>query len=308
MSDALGMSVGTTNLAAAGVGRAPVIRRAVVTLFGHAPPQVGTPSADPAGLTLSGFVERVGDPVPLVAADGSSYPAEQLLVEALETMAGLAVPTQAALSADIAIAVPSYWPATTTAALQNALGASTLLAPDGAAAATGFRCRGRVDVAERQPRTAPQRRRRPDRRRRQRHQRHAGRRDVGVRAHRGATRFGDLAGDQIDQDLLALVLDKAGAGDADRPPRSPRWPGYATTAARPKSGCPPSPSPRWWWSGPVSARGGGHPRGAGGPDRACPRRSVRCAGRRHVARRSHPGPGGVDRADRRRSGHSAADR
>ncbi|MDT7732268.1 MAG: hypothetical protein QOK45_2521, partial [Mycobacterium sp.] len=84
MSDPLGLSIGTTNLVAARVGNQPVIRRSVLTLFGHAAPEVGVPSAHTDGLTLSGFVERVGDPVPLVAADGSSHHADQLLVEALQ--------------------------------------------------------------------------------------------------------------------------------------------------------------------------------------------------------------------------------
>ena len=58
MSDPLGLSIGTTNLVAARVGNQPVIRRSVVSL------------AD--GSVLDGFVERVGDPVPLVAPDGAT--------------------------------------------------------------------------------------------------------------------------------------------------------------------------------------------------------------------------------------------
>ena len=46
MSDPLGLSIGTTNLVAARVGNQPVIRRSVVTLFGHAAPEVGMPSAN----------------------------------------------------------------------------------------------------------------------------------------------------------------------------------------------------------------------------------------------------------------------
>ena len=41
---------------------------------------------------LTGFVERVGDPVPLVAADGTRYPAEQLLVAVLDEAAAAAMP------------------------------------------------------------------------------------------------------------------------------------------------------------------------------------------------------------------------
>src|SRR5215217_9235637 len=71
MTDALGLSIGATNLVAARVGRPPVMRRAVLTLFPDRAPEVGAPAEDPAlgqpGVVLSGFVDRVGDPVPLVA-------------------------------------------------------------------------------------------------------------------------------------------------------------------------------------------------------------------------------------------------
>ena len=69
MSDPLGLSIGTTNLVAARVGNQPVIRRSVLTMFGHAAPEVGMPSAHTEGMVLNGFVERVGDAVPLVGAD-----------------------------------------------------------------------------------------------------------------------------------------------------------------------------------------------------------------------------------------------
>src|ERR1051325_8667124 len=86
MSDPLGLSIGTTNLVAARVDNQPLIRRSVLTLHGNAAPDVGVPSAHTDGVVLSGFVERVGDPVPLVASDGSSHHADQLLADALEAM------------------------------------------------------------------------------------------------------------------------------------------------------------------------------------------------------------------------------
>ena len=68
MSDPLGLSIGATNLVAARVGRPPVMRRAVLTLFSDRAPEVGVAAENPAlnqpGVVLSGFVERVGDPVP----------------------------------------------------------------------------------------------------------------------------------------------------------------------------------------------------------------------------------------------------
>ena len=57
--NSLGLAVGATNLAGTGDGQRPVVRPAAVTLE-H-------------GLTLTGFVDRVGDPVPMVAQDGSQH-------------------------------------------------------------------------------------------------------------------------------------------------------------------------------------------------------------------------------------------
>src|SRR6202165_4551123 len=106
MSDSLGLSIGMTNLVAARVGRPPVMRRSVLTLFSGRAPEVGVPGENPnltqPGLVLSGFVERVGDPVPLIAADGSSHRGERLLVEALDAMAHTV-----GSGAPIAIAVPA---------------------------------------------------------------------------------------------------------------------------------------------------------------------------------------------------------
>ncbi len=54
-------------------------------------------------------------PVPLVAADGSSYRGEQLLVEALDVMVSI---TGGQPAADIAIAVPAHWGMPTLRALR----------------------------------------------------------------------------------------------------------------------------------------------------------------------------------------------
>ena len=91
MTEPLGLSIGTTHLVAARVGRPPVTRRSVLNVFTDRAPEVGVPaeiSGLPAPrLVLSGFVDRVGDPVPLVAADGSAHRGEQVLAEALDAMA-----------------------------------------------------------------------------------------------------------------------------------------------------------------------------------------------------------------------------
>ncbi|MGB7505352.1 MAG: Hsp70 family protein, partial [Mycobacterium sp.] len=214
MTDPLGLSIGTTNLVAASVGQQPVIRRSVLTVFGHAAPEVGTPPAHRGdGVVLSGFVDRIGDSVPLVAADGASYPAEQLLVEALESMAGLAAPQP---PADVAIAVPSYWTPAMSGALHAALRASSILAPggmvprlipDAVAALTALNANPGIN---RQGVVALL--------------------DFGgggtsitladaasaFTVIDGTDRFPDFAGDQIDQALLSHVLDGiAGGGDVD---------------------------------------------------------------------------------------------
>ncbi|OCB52960.1 molecular chaperone [Mycobacterium vulneris] len=126
MSGPLGLSIGTTNLVAARVGNQPVSRRSVLTLSTDRTPQVGMPESG-SGVTLSGFVERVGDPVPLVAPDGASYPADTLLVEALDAMVELA----GGPSEQLAIAVPAHWGAPTMRALRNALRTNPSFSRDG---------------------------------------------------------------------------------------------------------------------------------------------------------------------------------
>src|ERR1700752_617555 len=128
MSDPLGLSIGTTNLVAARVGNQPVIRRSVLTLSGQAAPEVGVPSTHTDGIVLRGFVERVGDPVPLVATDGSAHHADQLLVDALQAMV-YAVGDQP--SPETAIAVPAHWGTSTMWALRNAMRSNPTLAPNG---------------------------------------------------------------------------------------------------------------------------------------------------------------------------------
>ena len=63
MRSSLGISLGTANLIAVADGR-PTARPSVVTTT--------------SGLTVTGFVERIGDPVPLVLADHSVHRAEAL--------------------------------------------------------------------------------------------------------------------------------------------------------------------------------------------------------------------------------------
>jgi hypothetical protein len=122
-----------TNLVAARAGAVPVTRRAVLTLFPNRAPEVGLPSENPnltePGVVLSGFVERVGDPVPLVAPDGSSHQADRLLVEALDAMSravGNGLPPS-----QVTIAVPAYWGPAVLGALRAMLRTKPNLSPTG---------------------------------------------------------------------------------------------------------------------------------------------------------------------------------
>ncbi|WP_232490926.1 Hsp70 family protein [Mycobacterium dioxanotrophicus] len=81
------------------------MRRSVLTLFRDRMPEVGVLDGD--GLVISGFVERVGDPIPLLAADGSAHRGEQLLAAAVESMTRAASPAQR--PERTVVAVPAYW-------------------------------------------------------------------------------------------------------------------------------------------------------------------------------------------------------
>lgn len=144
MSDSLGLSIGTANLVAARTGSAPVTRSSMLTLFDHRPPELGAPDENPGlnepGLVLSGFVERVGDADPLLAADGSAHPSEALTAAALDGMA-----RTVGYGAPLAIAVPGHWTERQVAALRAALRGYPALAPD--AAPPAFICDGTAALA-----------------------------------------------------------------------------------------------------------------------------------------------------------------
>jgi actin-like ATPase involved in cell morphogenesis len=126
MADGVGLSVGATNLTAVVVGRAAVTRSAVVTLFPNRPPEVGVPSENPQlnsnerGLIFTDFVDRVGDPVGIVASDGSTHRAETLLAEALRSML-YAVSNGRAPADPVAVTHPAHWRPDTVEALRKAL-------------------------------------------------------------------------------------------------------------------------------------------------------------------------------------------
>jgi len=120
MSEPLGLSIGVANLVAARSGSVPVSRTPVVTLFENRQSEVGLPDENPnltePGLVLRGFVERVGDPAPLVAADGTKYLGQALTIEALEAMA-----RTVGYGRPITVAVPAYWSDNQVAALRQEL-------------------------------------------------------------------------------------------------------------------------------------------------------------------------------------------
>lgn len=126
MADGIGLSIGSTNLTAVVVGRAAVTRSPVLTLFPHRAAEVGVPSENPnlneRGLILTDFVERVGDPVGMLAPDGSSHRGEAVLADALAAL--LRTLTGGRPPADpIAVTHPAHWRPNQVEALRAELAA-----------------------------------------------------------------------------------------------------------------------------------------------------------------------------------------
>jgi hypothetical protein len=118
----LGISIGATNLVATS-GSQAVVHPAVLRTA--------------QGGWLSGFVDRIGDPVPLVASDGSTHRPEALLTEALEALTS-ALPN-AEMVSDVAVTVPAHWPSSVVDALRTSLPRTTRLVPDTTAALRALR-------------------------------------------------------------------------------------------------------------------------------------------------------------------------
>jgi hypothetical protein len=108
---ALGLSVGATNLAAVTADRA-VTRKPVLTQYRQRPPEVGVPSENPKlnepGLVITGFVDQVGDPAGIVAADGTTHRSETLIADALRALAYTATDGRALPDA-VATTYPAHW-------------------------------------------------------------------------------------------------------------------------------------------------------------------------------------------------------
>jgi hypothetical protein len=176
----LGLSVGATNIAGTRDGHSAAIHPAEVTSQGR---------------RLTGFVDRVGDPVPLVAPDGSKHNSERLVAEALGAMADAL--THGMPVSETAVAVPAHWSAPVVDALRRRLGDGMPVVSDATAALTALRAkpglptRGvivlcdfggsgtSITLADAASNYAP----------------------IGE-----TVRFSDFSGDQIDQALLRYVV------------------------------------------------------------------------------------------------------
>jgi Hsp70 protein len=126
MADGIGLSVGATALQAVAIGRSAVRRSPVLTLYRHQPAEVGVPSENPnlvdRGLIVTDFVDRVGDPVPIVAADGSSHRAEALLADALRSLL-FALTGGRPPAEPVGVTHPAHWNTAAIEALRVALAA-----------------------------------------------------------------------------------------------------------------------------------------------------------------------------------------
>src|SRR5271156_3514779 len=140
---ALGLSMGATNLAAVTADRA-VTRKPVLTQYRQRPPEVGVPSENPKlnepGLVITDFVDRVGDPAGIVAADGTTHRSETLVADALRALAYTATDGRALPDA-VAVTHPAHWGPATIDTVRVALsrvsewsGGRLVLLPDSTAA------------------------------------------------------------------------------------------------------------------------------------------------------------------------------
>ena len=83
-------------------------------------------------MVMWGFVERVGDPIPLIAQDGSAHRGDALTADALESLARAVGAGTPPAPTRITIAVPAYWGPAALGALRGALRSKRDLLSDGA--------------------------------------------------------------------------------------------------------------------------------------------------------------------------------
>ncbi len=188
---AVGLSVGATTLAAVTPDNS-VTRAPMVTL--------------PGGMVISDFVDRVGDPVGIVASDGAVHDAATLLADSLRSLA-YAATSGRPLPPAAAITYPAHWRPQAVEALRAAIrhipewaAEEPLLIPDTTAALTalaanpGLPTRGVVALCD------------------------FGGSGTSITFIDGLTSIGptlrhyDFSGDLIDQGLLAHVVGELSAG------------------------------------------------------------------------------------------------
>lgn len=106
------------------IGRSAVTRSPVLTRYPHRPSEVGVPSENPKlaepGLIITNFVDRVGDPVPIVASDGSSHRAEILVAEAVRSLVN-ALTGDRPPAGPVGVTHPAHWSPSAVEALRGAL-------------------------------------------------------------------------------------------------------------------------------------------------------------------------------------------
>ena len=130
MAEAIGLSLGASRCTGVSLGRPAVTRQSVLTLYRHRAAELGLPLENPAinerGLVITDFVGRVGDPVGLVAADGSVHRGEVLVCDAVASLlsavgsAGSAGPAGSVGS--VVVTHPAHWRPSAVDALRSALG------------------------------------------------------------------------------------------------------------------------------------------------------------------------------------------
>jgi actin-like ATPase involved in cell morphogenesis len=115
--------VGATNLAAVTAERA-LTRRSVLTLYRQRPAEVGVPSENPMlnepGLVITDFVDRVGGPDGIVAADGTTHRSDTLMADALRALSYAATDGRGLPDA-VAVTHPAHWGPAAVDALRVAL-------------------------------------------------------------------------------------------------------------------------------------------------------------------------------------------
>ncbi|MFW0792105.1 Hsp70 family protein [Gordonia sp. CPCC 205333] len=108
----LGVAIGAGNLIAAAHHGEATRWTTQLTVAPHVAPEAGLPEENPRvrpdGVIVTGFVERVGDPVPIAGPGGQSYAAEQLTIDAVKSLirsqlSGIETPPT------LVVACPAYW-------------------------------------------------------------------------------------------------------------------------------------------------------------------------------------------------------